>query len=235
KDFHNEYERSKHQAEGEISSLCREAGLPLSIYRPSIVYGDSRTGHSLSFNALYYPVRILLLVKDMLERDIRERSGQQAQEMGVSLLPDGRMRMPIRVGINGGGSIDLIPIDHLVQSVLALMEAEDSTGVFHIVNPQRLTVKDLIQMIQETYPMTGIETVPEEKIQDAWRSPLETLIDYYMEVYKPYLNDLRAFDDARARPILKSAGLACPPLTLERFHRCMAYARTVDWGNGLRL
>ncbi len=88
-------------------------------------------------------------------------------------------------------------------------------------------------MIQATCRIAGIQTVPEREIEGTRRNPLETLIDSYMEVYKPYLNDPRVFDDIRARPILKSAGLDCPPLTLEIFQNCMEYAQEVDWGNRL--
>ena len=58
-DFTNVYEESKAKAEKMVSGRCREGGLRYTIIRPSIVYGDSVSGRSLKFNALYYPVRSL--------------------------------------------------------------------------------------------------------------------------------------------------------------------------------
>ena len=57
-DFVNVYEESKAQAENIIASFCEKNSIPLTIIRPSIVYGDSRTGRSLKFNALYFPHQI---------------------------------------------------------------------------------------------------------------------------------------------------------------------------------
>ena len=80
-----------------VIAACREMHLPLSIYRPSIVYGDSRTGRSLLFNALYHPVRTALFIKDLYERDILERGGRKAVEMGVRMEPDGTLTVLYRI------------------------------------------------------------------------------------------------------------------------------------------
>ena len=43
--FNNYYEETKHDAEAEVRRRMA-AGLPATIYRPSIVVGDSRTGET---------------------------------------------------------------------------------------------------------------------------------------------------------------------------------------------
>ncbi len=43
-DFHNPYEESKKKAEDALVSLCGERDIPLTIFRPSITYGESTTG-----------------------------------------------------------------------------------------------------------------------------------------------------------------------------------------------
>jgi thioester reductase-like protein len=53
--FRNPYEQSKFEAERMLRE--RGAGLPLQILRPSIVVGDSRTGHTSTFNVLYGPLK----------------------------------------------------------------------------------------------------------------------------------------------------------------------------------
>ena len=69
--FNNVYEESKAQAENFVSSRCRSAGLPYTIIRPSIVYGDSLTGRSLRFNALYFPVRSMQQIRDIYLDEIK--------------------------------------------------------------------------------------------------------------------------------------------------------------------
>jgi len=67
--------RAKHMPRNIVSGRCREGGLPYTIIRPSIVYGDSVTGRSLKFNALYYPVRSLQLIRDIYLEDIKNNNG----------------------------------------------------------------------------------------------------------------------------------------------------------------
>ena len=56
--FSNHYELSKFEAE----TLVREAGneFPVSVFRPGMVVGDSRTGAVKTFNTVYFPLRLYL-------------------------------------------------------------------------------------------------------------------------------------------------------------------------------
>ncbi|MBK7827437.1 SDR family oxidoreductase [Nannocystis sp.] len=54
--FRNTYERSKCEAEALVRSRAGEQSL--TIYRPSIIVGDSRTGRTASFKVLYWPLKI---------------------------------------------------------------------------------------------------------------------------------------------------------------------------------
>ncbi|HZV81921.1 MAG TPA: SDR family oxidoreductase, partial [Geobacteraceae bacterium] len=57
--FVNVYEETKACAEREVAGRCRMHGIPFTIIRPSIVYGDSRSGRANRFNALYIHVKSL--------------------------------------------------------------------------------------------------------------------------------------------------------------------------------
>ena len=61
KEFVNVYEETKARAEQEVIGRCRMLGIPFTIIRPSIVYGDSRSGRANRFNALYIHVKALSL------------------------------------------------------------------------------------------------------------------------------------------------------------------------------
>lgn len=56
--FCSPYEQSKYEAE----LLVRGAGdgLPVSVFRPGMIVGDSQTGAIRTFNTLYYPLRLYL-------------------------------------------------------------------------------------------------------------------------------------------------------------------------------
>jgi nucleoside-diphosphate-sugar epimerase len=93
--FTNVYEESKAQAEGIIGRFCENSGVPLSILRPSIVYGHSKTGNALKFNALYYPVKSLSCIRDIFMKDIVEHWGQRSRRWGIRLGDDGILYLPL--------------------------------------------------------------------------------------------------------------------------------------------
>jgi nucleoside-diphosphate-sugar epimerase len=229
REFNNQYERSKHLAERKISELCRETGTRLMILRPSIVCGDSTTGTSLSFNALYYPVRTLLFIRDIMLRDIRERGGGRARPLGVSVEADGGTRMPVR--FPGGGGINVIPVDYLVGAVMALAEA-DGQGIYHLVSHNPATVSELVGYIESCFGISGIEVSEDYPRSDGG---LQAMVNGYLELYYPYLCDGRTFGDPRARSVLDPAGITCPRLSLPVFRRCMEYAAGQDWGAAHRI
>ncbi|MDA3943124.1 MAG: SDR family oxidoreductase [Bacteroidetes bacterium] len=226
--FHNPYEQSKNEAEQLITELCSAKRTRLTILRPSITYGDSDTGKSLRFNALYFPVRTLLFLRNSLEKDILERSGKRAATLGVSLNENGIMHLPLR--FPGNGWLNLVPINFLVKAVTAIMESGE-TGIFHIVNPKSDTIGQLAQYIEKHYAISGLDIAD----QAAHDSPLQILINSYMDVYYPYFCDKRRFSDYRTRKILEPLGIECPELTSAVFKRCMDFAEKASWGSKIRV
>ncbi|MGM0531172.1 MAG: SDR family oxidoreductase [Bacteroidota bacterium] len=226
--FHNPYEKSKNKAEKLITNLCREKSTNLTIFRPSITYGDAATGKSLRFNALYFPVRTLLFFRDSLKKDILERSGKQAAGLGASINENGSIHLPLT--FPGNGRLNLVPINFLVKAVTAIMDSGE-TGIFHIVNPKSDTVGQLVQNIERHYSISGLE-VAGETVQDG---PLQTLINSYMDVYYPYFCDKRSFSDYRTRKMLEPLGIECPELTSAVFKRCMDFAVEAGWGSKIKV
>jgi len=226
-EFNNPYEETKKLAEDTLTSLCRERNIPLAIFRPSITYGESTTGRSIRFNALYYPVKVLLFMRDTMLRDIRENGGSRASDLGVSLGRDGRVSLPLT--LPGGGSLNLVPVDFLVKSVLAVMESK-GTGVYHVTNPQSNSVEELVSYIARFYGITGIGV--SSGIEE--HGVLQSLINRYMRVYYPYFCDGRTFDATRLQGVLKNT-LHCPVMDAAMFKRCMDYACDKNWGKELSI
>lgn len=221
--FHNPYEQSKNEAETLITALCEEKRINLTIFRPSIIYGDAVTGKSLRFNALYFPIRTLLFFRDSLKRDILERSGKRAALLGASLDENGSIRLPLT--FPGNGQLNLVPINFLVKAFTTIMDSEE-TGIFHIVNPKSDTVEQLVKNIERHYSISGL-SVADEPLKNG---PLQSLINSSMEVYYPYFCDRRIFSHHRSGKILDPLGIECPELTPDVFKRCMDFAIETEWG-----
>jgi nucleoside-diphosphate-sugar epimerase len=229
-EFTNVYEETKCRGEWIAWERCRETGVRLSILRPSIVYGHSETGRSLLFNALYYPVRTVLFLKNLYEADIKERGGRKAAEMGIRIESDGRTYMPLRMEVNGSGGINLVPVDFFVRAFAAIMEEAHDGGIFHIVNKRLKRIEDIISYTKRLFRIRGIEPCSAADFVDAPRNSLESLFETYLEAYGPYIRDQRVFETEKSGPILAKKNIFCPDFDYEIYSRVMTYAVEAGWG-----
>jgi len=231
--FTNVYEETKARGEIMARDACRRDGIRLNVYRPTIVYGDSRTGRTLRFNALYFPVKAAVSIRDIYLADIRQGDGRKAAEMGIRLQEDGKLFLPIRLESGGEGGINLIPVDHCVRAITAILEEAVEGGIYHIANPRTTRLDDLVAFGLRRFEMAGVEACGPEAFAGRPKTALESLYDSYLEVYRPYMQDLRTFDAANAAPILEKRGLVCPAFDYATFARCMDYAVETGWGTRL--
>jgi nucleoside-diphosphate-sugar epimerase len=228
--FTNVYEETKYRGERMVVDLCAQEGIRLNIYRPSIVYGNSKDGRTLSFRALYYPVRTVLFFKNLYETDIIENGGKRAKEMGIRLEGNGFLRLPIRLEVNADGGINLIPIDFFLQAFLAVMEESLEGGTFHIVNRRVKKIEELIDFTQRLFQISGIRAASPQDFEKVARNALEILFESYLEAYKPYICESRIFECGKAESILQKRQIACPDLDFDIFSKCMRYAVASGWG-----
>jgi nucleoside-diphosphate-sugar epimerase len=230
--FHNVYEETKCRGELMVKSRCSKAGRRAIVYRPSIVYGHSRTGRSLLFNAVYHPVRGVVFLRDAYLEDIRERGGSRAHEAGVSSAPDGTLHMPLSIAAGGLG-INLVPVDFFTDAFAAIRaSAPEDGGVFHIVAERPTPISDLVAFTSRLFGLSGIGT--HDSAERSGREPtvLERAFERMIDVYRPYLSDRRTFAADRSSAIMARAGIVCPAFTYEVFERCMSHAVERAWKPG---
>jgi hypothetical protein len=178
-------------------------------------------------------VRTALFIKDLYEKDIRERGGRKAAEMGVRIEADGTSHIPLRLETASRGGINLVPVDHFTRAFLALMEGAPDGGIFHIINGRATRLEDLIDYSSRLFRMTGIRACAPEEFEASPRNPLELLYERYVEAYGPYMRDTRVFEKVKSGPILERNGLMCPEFDYDVFTRCMTFAVEAGWGTRL--
>jgi nucleoside-diphosphate-sugar epimerase len=231
-DFHNPYEASKHEAELQVANRCNRAGIRSTVYRPSIIIGDSTDGKTMLFNAMYFPVKIAEYLATGFRKDIAEHGGELAARMGAHPEPDGTLHMPLRidVGTEDGGVINLVPIDYVVAAFNAIMRASiDGIGVFHIVNPRPCTLQKLIDYSQRKFRVSGIQACLSGEFTKQTKSAIERRFDNFVHIYLPYMSDVRRFHTSGSEAILSAAGVTCPEVDYTLFERCIDYALAHDW------
>ena len=111
--FLSNYEKSKYEAE----LLVKESNLPISIFRPGMVVGDSKTGYLKTFNTIYVLIRLYL-------------------NKQLSLMP-----------VSGDVKINLVPVDYIADAVMELTFDQDAEGItFHLTAPYS-TLPDVEEFI----------------------------------------------------------------------------------------
>lgn len=229
--FVNVYEESKARAEAVIASFCGKNSIPLTIIRPSIVFGDSRTGRSLKFNALYFPIKTVQYIRDIYLNDIRNNGGIKSRKSGIVIDAEGYLHLPLRVYLPQKGSINLIPVDYFVAATLKIIAGDSPGGIFHLTNNAAPTLATLAAYNEEFMKIRGVEIIYSRTGSHVMRNPVEELFDRFIEPYRPYLSDNRIFD--RANTDLVTGHLRPPEFTNEIFKKCMDYAISVDWGGSI--
>jgi nucleoside-diphosphate-sugar epimerase len=228
KTFTNVYEESKAEAENIISGFCQSNSINLSIIRPSIVYGDSQSGRSLKFNALYFPIRSAQSIRDIYLNDIYKNQGIKAAKNGVYIDEEGYMFLPLRIYLPQEGDLNIIPVDYFVNATVKIIENSSESGIYHLTNSVPSTMKIVAQYYGRLMKVKGVEIVYSNPPDNIERNPAEELFDRFIEPYRPYLSDNRVFDTTNTNKA--TDGLKPPPFTYEIFKTCMEYAIAVNWG-----
>jgi len=225
--FNNVYEESKAQAEEIIRRSCEDSGVPLSILRPSIVYGHSKTGKALKFNALYYCVKSTFSMRDIFVNDIRQ-GGEKSGKWGFKLDDDGVLNIPLRICLPNRGSVNLIPVDYFVETVLCIIEHSGTDEIYHITCDDPPDIMTLTEYTQRYLGVRGTQVLWNQSGKITDPNPAEELFERLFEPYRPYLSDNRIFDRSRTHDITN--GASAPPFTYEIFENCMDYAVACEWG-----
>jgi nucleoside-diphosphate-sugar epimerase len=230
-DFVNVYEESKARAENILAAYCAKYSIPLTINRPSIIYGDSRTGRSLKFSALYFPVKSLQHIKDIYLNDIKNNGGKKSLEGGISLEADGFLNLHLRMVLPRKGSINLIPVDYFVSTTMAIIENNTAGGIFHLTNNSPTKPETLASYTEHFMKVRGLEIIYGRARDHVMRNAAEELFDCFIEPYRPYFSDTRIFERTNTDAV--SGGFQPPEFTYEIFERCMEFAVQAQWGKKL--
>jgi nucleoside-diphosphate-sugar epimerase len=199
--FKNAYEESKCQAELVIATEQRNKEIVASVYRPSIVVGDSRSGRVTHFHGVYAFIRALWAALERLRRRTPEA---------------GPLNLPLRVRGVETQTLNFVPIDYVVDGMVAISRRPDSAGgTYHLANPSptenRVWLRDICRVLH----VEGIQLVGPNSFLKTPMTKLESLFEKRMAFYYQYLQGEPRFDCRRALDALRNTGIECPAVTVE--------------------
>jgi thioester reductase-like protein len=137
--FNNNYEKSKFDTEKLLNQFVRQYDVPATVYRPSIIVGNSRTGYTKNYDNIYIFGKGLYYLKNY--------KTQKSHENDFSISPK-RIHQSSYLRIPGDkyGTINLIPVDYAVRTIIAISRRDESINkIFHIVNPSPPTLGELAE------------------------------------------------------------------------------------------
>jgi thioester reductase-like protein len=183
--FHDGYAETKFQ--GELLVRRAQADLPATIYRPSIVVGDSRTGEIDRFEGPY-ALAILLV----------------ASPLAVPLPLPGDAVAPLNV----------VPVDFVVEACLSVAENPAGAGrTVHVVDPSPLSARSVYEMIAaRAGKRLPPVSVPARAFQAMLRLPF---LERLSRVHRPgieYVNRLAIYNCRNLLELLDGTGIHCPPI-----------------------
>lgn len=181
--FRNYYEETKYLAELEVEALKSE--LPITIHRPSVVCGDSRSGETAKYDGIYYLIRYLLKWPAVLSA--------------------------FNIG-NSDVSLNLVPVDFVVEAMATLARDPLSIGrTLQLADPEPLTTRRLFNTI--AHCIAGKEarlTLPASLVQTSLMLPLAPIITGLPHSGVPYFFLKQSYDTAMASESLQPHGVHCP-------------------------
>jgi thioester reductase-like protein len=182
--FRNYYEETKYLAELEVEAL--KAELPLTIHRPSVVCGDSRTGETAKYDGIYYLINYLRMQPNLL-----------------SLANIGNREV----------SLNIVPVDFVVEALAALASDERAAGAtIQLADPAPLSTHQLFETISRALVGRGSRlTVPMPLVRTSLTLPFSELITGLPHAGVPYFFLRQTYDTAGAEELLEPYGLRPPP------------------------
>ena len=189
-DLAQSFRNTYEQSKHEAESLLAQVeDIPLLVARPSMVVGHRASGWTPVFNVLYWPIRAF-------ERGLFEEVPARADSI-----------------------VDFVPVDYVIEGVLALLRDPEATGTYNLVaGDSALSAGELAALHAS---LSGREPVRFVSESGALPDSAETFVPYF---------DVRCnFDDTRARELLGRAGVV-KPAPAGYLHRLIDYAHTTHWG-----
>lgn len=184
--FRNAYEETKFQAEKLVQRAA--ATLPVSIYRPSSVVGDSRTGEIDRFDGPYY-LAILLVTSPLT--------------------------VPLPLPGNGVAPLNVVPVDFVIEAVWAISRDPRGAGrTFHLVDPNPMSARRVYELIAEKANRRLPKFTLSAKATDMMlRLPVLEKLARPQRAAISYVNHLAIYNCHNTLELLDGTGIRCPPLS----------------------
>lgn len=214
--FRNDYEESKFCAEKLVRAI--DFADHVTIYRPAVISGDSRTGYTNTYHGLYLYLRLMSVMIPPIPPG-----------------PDGIRRTPIRLKMTGEEKRNIIPVDWVSAVMCRIFETPAARGkTFHIAPDNPITSRQTIEYCGKYFNSAGAEfcgpgdlpAVSREGNEDQWM--FERMITENATTYSPYESTDNVFDMTNTKQF--AGDIVCPDLDETVIFRYLDFGNEDRWG-----
>ncbi len=208
--FNNTYEQTKFEAEKLIRERWED--LPVAIFRPSIIVGESSSGRTSSFNVMYFPLKIYI--------------------RGIWRWIPGSPDIPL----------DIVPVDFVCDALECIANDPGTIGsCFHLSASRNATTMGQVLSMAASYfgakpirfihPAIYMNTIHPMACFLTFGRLHDMLINK-AALYLPYFMNHLEFDNTHTMDVLQKMGLEAPRAE-EYFARIFQFCIDTDWGKNL--
>jgi thioester reductase-like protein len=204
----NDYEQSKLQAEEMVRAA--DSIDSLTVHRPAIIIGDSKTGYTSTYHGFYALLQAIATLAQQFNAD-----------------PTGHFGVEGRFGVSGRETKNLVPVDW-VSEVMAhvITHAEHHGKTYHLTPMHPVPSRLLADVFEEAIGFYGVKF-------EGQGQPMSGLTEYeqlfceLIRVYNSYWKDDPTFDCSNTRRA--APHLPCPHIDRQLLLRMCEFAIRVKF------
>ncbi len=214
--FRNDYEESKFCAETLVRAI--DFADHVTVYRPAVIAGDSRTGYTNTYHGVYLYLRLMSVMIPPVPAD-----------------ENGYRHTPIRLRMTGEERRNIIPVEWVSAVMCRLFETPEARGLtFHMAPDTPIKSGEMIEYCGNYFKSTGVEfhgydelpPLTREENEDQWM--FERMVTENAETYAPYERTDNTFDMTNTKQF--AGDIVCPQIDQTVVYRYIEFGTEDRWG-----
>ncbi len=213
--FRNDYEHSKYLAETMVKRS--EFFESTTIYRPSVIAGDSQNGYTNTYHGLYMYLKLIsVLVRN-----------QKPDSNGVR-------HTPVNLRMTGDERRNVVPVDWVSAVICQLFGDPESHGrTYHLTPNTPITPREIVDAGYKYFNSHGVNFVGVDDRNNGDRvGRMDEDLHSNMTMYESYEVTDPEFDTTNLQQF--AGNLPCPVIDEEMLHKFWKFGEEDRWGKRRR-
>lgn len=205
-EFVNDYQVSK--CEAEKMSRSADYIKSLTVYRPGLVVGDSRTGFTTNPDfGLYHYIQL----NTHIIKGLREAGAE------------GTINLPMRLRFTGEERRNIVTVDWVADAMVHLITNPELHGeTYHLTPEIQITSRQITEGLAKYFDYEGIEFVGHE-VPEEERTEFEKMFYDFASTFEAYWEEEPTFDRTNTSRVMNDV-FPTPPIDEECLEKLIRFA-----------